>query len=52
MTATMTPCSPAILDEKAYCKSCTYSIKIFTSAFAGMFYEKMVAFIQCRNLEI
>ena len=54
MTATMTPCSSAGLAEKAYCRSCTYeySIKIFTNAFARKFYEKMVAFIQSRNLEI
>ena len=36
----MTTCSTAILAEKAYCRSCTYSIKIFTSAFARNFSSK------------
>jgi len=45
MTATMTPCSTAILaGKKAYCRSYTYSINIFTNAFVGKFYEKMVTF--------
>jgi len=48
----MTPYSTAMDFEKAYCRSCTYSIKIFTNAFARKFYEQMVAFIQIRNLEI
>jgi len=53
MTAMMTTCSTA-LAEKAYCRSCTYqySIKIFTNAFSRKFYERMVAFIQSRNLQI
>jgi len=38
--------------EKSYCSSCTYSIEIFTNAFARTFYEQMVAFIQSRNLDI
>ena len=46
MAAAMTSCSTAILAEKAYSRSCTYSNKIFTRAFAGNFYEQMVAFIQ------
>jgi len=54
MTATMTPSSTAILAGKSIHRSCTYeySIKIFTNTFARQFYEKMVAFVQSRNLEI
>jgi len=50
----MTPCSTAVLAEKSigYCRSCTYSIEVFINAFARKLYEKMVAFIQSRNLEI
>jgi len=48
MAATMTSCSTAILAEKKHTAdlSCIYSNEILTSAFAGNFYEQMVAFIQ------
>jgi len=46
MAVTMASCSPAILAVKSiYCISCTYSIEIFTSAFAGKLYQQMVALI-------
>ena len=52
MATTMTSCSTAPLAEKKCCRPCTYSIKIYTNAFARKFYEKMVAFIQSKNLKI
>jgi len=52
MAATMNYYSTALLAEKSYCRSCTYSIKIYTNVFARTFYKQMVAFIQSRNLKI
>jgi len=37
--------------EKAYCRFCTYGIKILTNAFARKFFGQRVAFSQIRNLE-
>jgi len=48
ITAKMTSCSADCL-QKAYCRSCTYSIETFTCAFAGKFYEQMVVVIQNRS---
>jgi len=53
MTATITPCSTAILAEKSIgLLQILHKHRGFTNAFARKFYEKMVAFIQSRNLEI
>jgi len=53
MLATITSCSTAILAAKCILHTVhlSYSIDIFTSNFAGKFYEQMVTFIQSRNLE-
>jgi len=48
----MTSCSTAILAAKAYCRSCTYGIERFISAFAEKVYEQMVALIQSRSWEL
>jgi len=37
--------------KKAYCRSCTYSIERFTSAFAGKVYGQMVALIRSKSLK-
>jgi len=48
MTATMTPCSTAIVQywlKRAYCRSCTHSIEIITNVFARKFYaQRMLSF--------
>jgi len=53
MTATMGPCSTGILAEKNILQILHLysSIKIFTNAFVGKFHEKMMAFIESRDLE-
>jgi len=51
MAATMTLAQLRWL-LKSYCRFCTWNIETFTDAFARKFYEKIVAFIQNRSLEL
>jgi len=52
MSAAMTSCQLQYWLQKACCRSWTYSIERFTSAFAGKVYEQMVALILSRSLEL
>jgi len=52
MAARKASCLTPVLAAKVHCRFCTYSIELFTRAFAGMLDEYMVALIQSRSLEV